>query len=278
MYSVQLQWKSGFSVDLPSIEAWVKTNAGANFVGSSADTKLTLWFSQDPSVLPSTSSTSMVTVSAATHASATVNGATVSAVNAGAAGNIHLQADPTALLSTLIATWNAANPSNQLNLSGPDSVPASVVTLTGGADAVTQQVTIQTPTGAPSQAQIIQAHWDSLDEQSAEAVAYTNNKTAAQFQAQAAAAIAFGNKLLAQFAGQNLQLGITAAGKTKAVRVAMQDVTDCLTTGSLIEAIAELKAVPTASYDSTFITAARLLAAVNQLETFCGLPLSTSLS
>jgi hypothetical protein len=124
----------------------------------------------------------------------------------------------------------------------------------------------------------IETYWDSIGSDSPEATNYTANKTAAQYHAQATAAIAFGQNMMAQFAGQNLQLGITAAGKTKFVRQTMQEVTNCLTTGSLIEAIAEIKAIPQASYDSTFITAARLLSACNQLEAACGLSLSSSLS
>lgn len=287
MYSVKLSWPVGFNVYLPSIETWVKANAGAGYVGNSADSSLTLWFSSDPTVVPTQTVTSTVTVTpavAAVAASVVDLGVTITANTAGAAGNIQLTADGVETIAQIVAAWNGSNPSNQVTASGGNTaqVPAAgVLALTGGANAVaavTQQVQTVEPTGAPSQAQAIQTYWASLDEQSAPAVAYTSNATAAVYQRQAAAAIAFGQQMMAQFAGQNLQLGITAAGMTKTVRVAMQEVTDCLSTGSLIEAIAEIKAVPQSSYDSTFITPARLLAACNQLEAFCGLTLSTSLT
>jgi hypothetical protein len=124
----------------------------------------------------------------------------------------------------------------------------------------------------------INEKWDSLTLDSSEVTAYANRVAASAYQRQAAAAIAYGQTMMAQFAGENLQLGITAAGKTKVVRLAMQEVTNCLTTGSLIEAIDEIKAISPANYDLTFITADRLLTACNQLEAFCGLPLSTSLT
>jgi hypothetical protein len=295
MYSVDLQWKT-FNVDIPSIESWVRLKfPSAGFFGSSADSDFSLWFSNDPNALPMHDVPSTIIVSPAVDAVPAVAASlvvdlattvTLSANVAGIAGNVSLTADGTMTLADIVSAWNSANPSNQISCAGDSAQipPAGDLALSGGAEAVasvsavTQTAMVSEPSGAPSIAQQIQAHWDSIDSTSAEAVAYATNAAAAHYQAAAAAAISFGQKMMAQFAGQNLQLGITAAGKTKTVRQAMQEVTNCLLTGSLIEAISEIKALPQASYDSTFITAARLLAACNQLETFCGLPLSTSLS
>ncbi len=47
MFSMHLAWK-GFSLDLPSIELWLRANAGEFYVGNSADEGLTLWFSEQP--------------------------------------------------------------------------------------------------------------------------------------------------------------------------------------------------------------------------------------
>jgi hypothetical protein len=48
LYSIDLQWLT-FPVSLAAIEAWIKANQGANYVGNSADVDLTLWFSDQPS-------------------------------------------------------------------------------------------------------------------------------------------------------------------------------------------------------------------------------------
>lgn len=47
MYSMTLPWKS-FNLSLSDIETWMQTNSGEFYCGNSADTKLTLWFSEDP--------------------------------------------------------------------------------------------------------------------------------------------------------------------------------------------------------------------------------------
>jgi hypothetical protein len=90
-------------------------------------------------------------------------------------------------------------------------------------------------------------------------------------------AIAFGSSLVKSFAAQNVLLGITQAGKTNEVRNKMSGVLSALQTGSLYDAIAQAKAIDEADYDSTFITAPRLLNFVNKLETYLGIPLSTEL-
>lgn len=47
MYAIKLDWKE-FNVDMIAVEAWVKTNAGTNYLGNSADYGLTLWYSEEP--------------------------------------------------------------------------------------------------------------------------------------------------------------------------------------------------------------------------------------
>lgn len=48
MYMIQFSWKS-FRVSLAMIEEWMKTNAGDKYTGNSADSCLSLWFSEEPS-------------------------------------------------------------------------------------------------------------------------------------------------------------------------------------------------------------------------------------
>jgi hypothetical protein len=88
----------------------------------------------------------------------------------------------------------------------------------------------------------------------------------------------FGDSLVTQFAAENRTLGITAAGKSSAVLTTMAPIMSALDSGSLDVAVAMMKAIPTASYDSKFITAARILSYVNMIETHLGETLSTSLS
>lgn len=54
MYSIQYEWKrdeegNSWKLDLPSFESWLRENAGEKYVGNSADSVLTLWFSEEPS-------------------------------------------------------------------------------------------------------------------------------------------------------------------------------------------------------------------------------------
>jgi hypothetical protein len=92
-----------------------------------------------------------------------------------------------------------------------------------------------------------------------------------------AAAKAFGDKLLVEFAAENVRLGITADNMTETVLSNMQGIISALTTGSLHAAIARAKALTADKKDVKYITDARLLAAVNKIETFLGIPLSASL-
>lgn len=47
MYQVDLAWKS-FSLNMDAVEAWMRANAGDKYVGNSADTDLSLHFSEQP--------------------------------------------------------------------------------------------------------------------------------------------------------------------------------------------------------------------------------------
>ena len=88
-------------------------------------------------------------------------------------------------------------------------------------------------------------------------------------------ALGYGQGLIAEFIRENLVLGITQAGRTKVVRKAMNEVISCLQTGSLYDAIDELRLIPAEDKDPTFITDVRILSYINKLETYLGITLST---
>lgn len=48
MVSIKYQWKN-HKVHLPDFEAYVKSVAGDNYLGNSADKEITLWFKNEPS-------------------------------------------------------------------------------------------------------------------------------------------------------------------------------------------------------------------------------------
>ena len=84
-------------------------------------------------------------------------------------------------------------------------------------------------------------------------------------------AIEFGQSILVEFSAENIMSGITQAGMTKSVRTTMAGVSNALMTGSLYDAIAEAKAIPSQLKDSKFVTNARLLKYVNKVEDFLGI-------
>jgi len=90
-------------------------------------------------------------------------------------------------------------------------------------------------------------------------------------------AIKFGDALVVEFASENMALGITQANKTSSVRKAMSEVLNCLVTGSLYDAMVEVRLIPTESKDAIFLSDARLLAFVNKIETYLKKPLSVTL-
>jgi hypothetical protein len=89
---------------------------------------------------------------------------------------------------------------------------------------------------------------------------------------------AFGSKTIEDFATENVMLGITQDKKTRRVRKIMREVKDSLDSGSLKDAIIEVKLIPPSLYDSKYITATRLLAHVNKIEAFLGVTLSSDLT
>jgi hypothetical protein len=134
-------------------------------------------------------------------------------------------------------------------------------------------------TSDPSEYQAaINAYWEGLSTASPEATNYTANQTKAEVSAKVAAALAFGQNLMNQFATENLIMGIDADDMVDTVLDVMAPVQTALQGGSLTSVIKRIKAVPTSSYDSKYVTAARLLSYCNQVESYLGLPLSTSLS
>lgn len=90
-------------------------------------------------------------------------------------------------------------------------------------------------------------------------------------------AIVFGTKLVTKFAAENIQMGITQEGMTATVRTRMGGVLNALQTGSLYDAIIEVRAIPEEHKDPKYITDARLLNFINQIEDYLGKNRSTSL-
>jgi len=86
----------------------------------------------------------------------------------------------------------------------------------------------------------------------------------------------FGHNLCIKVAAQNIALGITQAGLTNHVRRVTLNVRDALMSGSLYDAIAELKLIDPIDFDPIFITPERVLSARNDIETYLGLPLATT--
>lgn len=87
-------------------------------------------------------------------------------------------------------------------------------------------------------------------------------------------AIAFGQKMMTKFAAQNVMLGITQDGQTGVVLDKMAPVMAALQSGSLYEAISRAQAIDSQEYDSKYVTHARIMSFVNEIEAYLGLPLS----
>jgi hypothetical protein len=90
-------------------------------------------------------------------------------------------------------------------------------------------------------------------------------------------AMAMGAQIIKEFAAENIALGITQAGMTTRVRLVTGDIVNALSTGSLYDAITAARSIPAESKDPTFVTDVRLLTCVNKIETYLGLPLSSTL-
>jgi hypothetical protein len=91
-----------------------------------------------------------------------------------------------------------------------------------------------------------------------------------------APAVSFGELLMNDFTAENILLGITQYNMTAVVLERMNAVVIALQTGSLYDAVLKVRQIPQSDYDAIFITAPRLLAFINKVETYLGLPLSTS--
>jgi hypothetical protein len=91
------------------------------------------------------------------------------------------------------------------------------------------------------------------------------------------AAIKFGQELITEYSAQNVLMGITQEGMTGVVRKRLEQVFLAISTGSLYDAILEIKAIPAENKDNKYITDIRLLNVVNRIETYLGAPLSTDL-
>jgi hypothetical protein len=88
-------------------------------------------------------------------------------------------------------------------------------------------------------------------------------------------AMAFANKLMVEFTTENIVLGITQDGMTSHVRKTLSEVTMCLITGSLYDAVQEVKLIPADKKDPKYLSNVRLTAFVNKIETYLGIPLTT---
>jgi len=84
------------------------------------------------------------------------------------------------------------------------------------------------------------------------------------------AAIDFGNQLMVEFATENVVMGITQDGMTKAVRQAMSEVTSALQTGSLHDAVDEIDSIPAEAKDGKYITDARLAEYKQKIQDYLG--------
>jgi hypothetical protein len=92
-----------------------------------------------------------------------------------------------------------------------------------------------------------------------------------------AQAIKFGNDCTIKFATENVLLGITQANMTNTVRRVLSQVLGALSTGSLYDAIYEIRQIPAEDKDEVFITDARLLTYINDIEDYLGIERSTQL-
>jgi hypothetical protein len=103
--------------------------------------------------------------------------------------------------------------------------------------------------------------------------------TQAYYQSLIAAAIAFGNQLIVQYAAQNVSMGITQAGQTLPVMNYMAQLTLCLSTGSLYEALTQIGTMiadtsSTKTSLSPFVTNDILYTYLNLIQTYLGLTLT----
>lgn len=99
------------------------------------------------------------------------------------------------------------------------------------------------------------------------------------FQMIVANAITFGNSLIVQYAAQNVSMGITQAGKTAAVMNYMGQLTLCLSTGSLYEAMNQMGAIIADTSDTKtslapFVSNATVYSYLNQVQAYLGITIT----
>lgn len=106
----------------------------------------------------------------------------------------------------------------------------------------------------------------SITEDAAKKAAKAQQAVILQTEAIVQRAMDFGQKLIKQFAAENLRMGITQAGKTAEVRTKMGDVMNALISGSLYDAIDQANAIT--DFDSTFVTEARIQGFIAQIQAY----------
>lgn len=84
----------------------------------------------------------------------------------------------------------------------------------------------------------------------------------------------FGLEIENAFIVENVKLGITQLGLTNHVRKTLREVRDAIGTGSLKDAITEIKNLDSGAFDAVILTPARLLTFRNKLETYLEVPLA----
>ena len=90
--------------------------------------------------------------------------------------------------------------------------------------------------------------------------------------------IDFGNNLLIRFAAENIAMGITADGLTRQVRTNMMDLQSAISTGSLIDALEDIRDFDTTKFDTKYITSARLITYGNMIRAAVGKAVVTTLA
>lgn len=91
-------------------------------------------------------------------------------------------------------------------------------------------------------------------------------------------AMAFGQKILIDFRAENVAMGVLQDNMTGWLLNKLSSVMDAVLTGSLTEAIARLKAIPTSEYDGKYMTVPRMIQFINKIEVYLGVPLTTELN
>ena len=87
----------------------------------------------------------------------------------------------------------------------------------------------------------------------------------------------FGSTIISEFAMENILLGITDERQTTRVIEATKLITAALQTGSLYEAMDEIKRVPIAKIDLKFLTEDRLLSFLHKIEDYLDIKRTSSL-